>query len=105
MQALVSCPDCSGPAEITERFRLPSTDVAWFTLEQLGALIRSHRADDSVTKAISRILRADLVAVDDIGLLPVGPDAAEGLARHTGTFSPSGRLRAAAGCRHGWART
>jgi hypothetical protein len=21
MQALVSCPDCSGPAEITERFR------------------------------------------------------------------------------------
>ena len=44
-------------------------------------LIRRHRADDSVTKAISRILRADLVVVDDIGLLPVGPDAAEGLYR------------------------
>ena len=55
--------------------------VAWFTLEQLGVLIRRHRADDSVTKAISRILRADLVVVDDIGLLPVGPDAAEGLYR------------------------
>ena len=55
--------------------------VAWFTLEQLGVLIRAHRADDSVTKAISRILRADLVVVDDIGLLPVGPDAAEGLYR------------------------
>ena len=55
--------------------------VAWFTLEQLGMLIRAHRADDSVTKAISRILRADLVVVDDIGLLPVGPDAAEGLYR------------------------
>jgi hypothetical protein len=26
MQALVPCPDCSCPAEITERFRLPSTD-------------------------------------------------------------------------------
>ena len=26
MQILVSCPDCSVPAEITERFRLPSTD-------------------------------------------------------------------------------
>ena len=41
----------------------------------------AHRADDSVTKAIARILRADLVVVDDIGLLPVGPDAAEGLYR------------------------
>ena len=38
--------------------------VAWFTLEQVGVLIRAHRADDSVTKAISRILRADLVVVD-----------------------------------------
>jgi DNA replication protein DnaC len=55
--------------------------VAWFTLEQLGVLVRRHRADDSVTKAITRILRADLVIVDDIGLLPVGPDAAEGLYR------------------------
>jgi DNA replication protein DnaC len=55
--------------------------VAWFTLEQLGVLVRAHRADDSVTKAITRILRADMVVVDDIGLLPVGPDAAEGLYR------------------------
>jgi DNA replication protein DnaC len=55
--------------------------VAWFTLEQLGVLIRRHRADDSLTKAITRILRADLVVVDDIGLLPVGLDAAEGLYR------------------------
>jgi DNA replication protein DnaC len=55
--------------------------VAWFTLESLGVLIRRHRADDSLTKAISRILRADLVIVDDIGLLPVSPDAAEGLYR------------------------
>jgi DNA replication protein DnaC len=55
--------------------------VAWFTLEALGVLVRRHRADDSVTKAISRILRADLVVVDDIGLLPVGTDAAEGLYR------------------------
>ena len=55
--------------------------VAWFTLEQLGVFVRAHRADDSVTRAITRILRADLVVVDDIGLLPVGPDAAEGLYR------------------------
>jgi DNA replication protein DnaC len=58
--------------------------VAWFTLEQLGMLIRRHHADDSVTKAITRILRADLVVVDDIGLLPAGPDAAEGLYRLAG---------------------
>ena len=32
-------------------------------------------------KPIGKILRADLVAVDDIGLLPVGADAAEGLYR------------------------
>src|SRR5262249_57087264 len=53
--------------------------VAWFTLEQLGVLIRRHRPDDSVTKAIARILRADLVVVDDIGPLPVAPDAADGV--------------------------
>ncbi len=47
--------------------------VAWFSLESLGALVRRHRADDTVTKAVARILRADLVVVDDIGLLPVGP--------------------------------
>jgi len=55
--------------------------VAWFTLEDLGVLLRRHRADDTVTKAITRTLRADLVVVDDIGLLPVAHDAAEGLYR------------------------
>ena len=55
--------------------------VAWFTLEAPRRADPRHRADDSVTKAIGRILRADLVVVDDIGLLPVGPDAAEGLYR------------------------
>jgi DNA replication protein DnaC len=55
--------------------------VAWFSLEQLGALVRRHRADDTVTKAIGRILRADLIEVDDIGLLSVGAAAAKGLYR------------------------
>jgi len=55
--------------------------VAWFTLEDLGILLRRHRADDTVTKAIARVLRADLIVVDDIGLLPVAADAAEGLYR------------------------
>jgi DNA replication protein DnaC len=55
--------------------------VAWFTLESLGVVVRRHRPDDTVTKAITRILRADIVVVDDIGLLPVGAEAAEGLYR------------------------
>jgi DNA replication protein DnaC len=55
--------------------------VAWFTIEELGALVRRHRADDSVTKALDRIARTDLTIVDDIGLLPVSPDAAEGFYR------------------------
>ena len=55
--------------------------VAWFTLEDLGVLLRRHRADDTVSKAIARVLRADLAVVDDIGLLPVAQDAAEGLYR------------------------
>ncbi|GAC1611223.1 MAG: IS21-like element IS100kyp family helper ATPase IstB [Mycobacteriales bacterium] len=55
--------------------------VAWFTLEQLGVLVGRHRADDSVSKAINRVLRADVVMVDDVGLLPVAQDAAEGLYR------------------------
>jgi DNA replication protein DnaC len=55
--------------------------VAWFRLEDLGALVRAHRSDDSVSRVVARILRADLVVVDDIGLLEVGADAAEGLYR------------------------
>jgi hypothetical protein len=55
--------------------------VAWFTIEDLGALVRRHRVDDSVSKAIARITRTDLIIVDDIGLLPVSPDAAEGFYR------------------------
>jgi DNA replication protein DnaC len=55
--------------------------VAWFTLEDLGALVRRHRVDDSVTRAVNRILRSELIVVDDIGLLPVSTEAAEGLFR------------------------
>ena len=55
--------------------------VAWFALEDLGVLVRRHRADDTVTRAVGRILAAELIVVDDIGLLPVALDAAEGLYR------------------------
>jgi hypothetical protein len=48
--------------------RRAGVEVAWFTLEDLGVLLRGHRADDTVTKAIARVLRADVVVVGDIGL-------------------------------------
>jgi DNA replication protein DnaC len=55
--------------------------VTWFTVEQLGGLVARHRIDDSITRALKPILRSDLVIVDDIGLLPITTDAAEGLYR------------------------
>ena len=55
--------------------------VAWHTLETLAALLGRHRADDSVNKAIGKLIRADLILLDDVGLLPVSADAAEALFR------------------------
>ena len=55
--------------------------VAWFSIEDLATLIRRHRIDDTITKAFTPILKADLVIIDDIGLLPITADAAEGLYR------------------------
>jgi DNA replication protein DnaC len=55
--------------------------VTWHTLETLAELLRRHRADDSVTKAMSKLIRSDLIIVDDVGLLPVSVDAAEALFR------------------------
>ena len=55
--------------------------VVWHTLESLAALVRRHQADETVTKAIARLVRADLVVIDDVGMLPVSTEAAEALFR------------------------
>ena len=55
--------------------------VSWFSLEGLGALLRRHRADDTTGRAIKKLMRADLICIDDIGLLPVTTDTAEALYR------------------------
>ena len=55
--------------------------VSWFSLEHLGALVRRHRADDTTGRAIRKILRADVIVIDDIGLLPVAAETAEALYR------------------------
>jgi len=47
--------------------------VAWHTLENLAALLRRHRADDTVNRAVGRLIRADLIVIDDIGMLQSPP--------------------------------
>jgi DNA replication protein DnaC len=55
--------------------------VAWFTLETLTATIGRAKADASIARTVARICRADLIVVDDIGMLPAGQDAAEAFYR------------------------
>lgn len=83
---LVVCgPSGTGKSHFVEALGHAAIDagrtVAWFTLESLSALVRRHHVDDGVAKAMARVIRADLIVVDDIGMLPVGDDAAEALFR------------------------
>jgi DNA replication protein DnaC len=55
--------------------------VAWFTLESLTAALAKAKVDGSVARTVARICRADLIAIDDIGMLPAGQDAAEAFYR------------------------
>jgi DNA replication protein DnaC len=55
--------------------------VSWFTLESLTTTIARSRIDASTGKVVERIVRSELVVVDDIGLLPAGADEAEALYR------------------------
>lgn len=55
--------------------------VAWFTLETLTTAIGRAKTDGSVARTVARICRQDLIVVDDIGMLPVGQDAAEAFYR------------------------
>jgi DNA replication protein DnaC len=85
-EVLVVCgPSGTGKSHLVEALGHLAIDngktVAWHTLETLAQLLRRHRADDSINKAISKLIRADLVVVDDVGLLPVSTDAAEALFR------------------------
>jgi DNA replication protein DnaC len=55
--------------------------LSWFTLETLSATIGKSKVDGSTARTVARICRADLIVIDDIGLLPVGEDAAEAFYR------------------------
>ncbi len=55
--------------------------VSWFTLESLTTAIGRAAVDGSISKVLARITRAELVVVDDIGMLPSGQAAAEAFYR------------------------
>ena len=88
---LVVCgPSGTGKTHFCEALGQAAVDagckVAWFSLEHLGALVRRHSADDTAAKAINKIMRADIIVIDDIGLLP-------GRSRHRGGALPRRRRR------------
>jgi DNA replication protein DnaC len=55
--------------------------VSWFTLETLTAAIGRASVDGSIAKTIARITRAELIVIDDIGMLPAGQAAGEAFYR------------------------
>jgi len=55
--------------------------VAWFSLESLTATVSRAKVDASIQKVVTRICRADLIVIDDIGTLPIGQDGAEAFYR------------------------
>ena len=82
---LVVCgPSGTGKTHFLEALGQAAIDAGHHVLVQprgLGALMRRHRADDTTDRAIRRIMRADLIVIDDIGLLPVATETAEALYR------------------------
>jgi DNA replication protein DnaC len=55
--------------------------VSWFTLETLTTTIGRAKIDASVARVVARICSADLIVIDDIGMLPAGQEAAEAFYR------------------------
>jgi len=55
--------------------------VSWFTLETLTAAMGRATVDGSVAKTVARITRAELIVIDDIGMLPAGQAAGEAFYR------------------------
>jgi DNA replication protein DnaC len=82
---VVAGPQGTGKSHLLEAIGHHAVDqglsVAWFSVEDLGTVIRRHRVDDTVSKAFAALAATSLTVIDDIGLLPISADAAEGLYR------------------------
>ncbi len=81
----IAGPSGTGKSHFTEALAHKAIDagmrVAWFTLESLTAALARAAVDGTTAKTIAKITRCDLVAIDDIGMLPAGQAAAEALYR------------------------
>lgn len=55
--------------------------VSWFSLETLTATLARAKVDASINRVVTKICRAELIVIDDIGMLPAGQDAAEAFYR------------------------
>lgn len=81
----VAGPSGTGKSHFVEAIAHKAIDtgmrVAWFTLESLTATVGRAAVDGTVAKTIARIARADLIVVDDIGMLPAGQAAGEAFYR------------------------
>ena len=82
---VIAGPSGTGKSHLTEGLAQAAIEkdlkVAWFTLETLHAVIAKTKIDGSTARTVARICRADLIVIDDIGMLPVAPDAAEAFYR------------------------
>jgi len=82
---VIAGPQGTGKSHLLEALGHHAVDqgmsVAWFSIEDLGTLVRRHRVDDTVSKAFVALGTMQLTLIDDIGLLPISADAAEGLYR------------------------
>lgn len=82
---VVAGPSGTGKSHLLEAIGHHAVDegmsVAWFSVEELGTIVRRHRVDDSVSKAFAGLATISLTVIDDIGMLPISTDAAEGLYR------------------------
>ena len=66
---LIACgPSGTGKTLLLEALGQQAIDegmsVSWLSMEDLGALVRRHRIDDSVNKAITRATSVDLICID-----------------------------------------
>jgi DNA replication protein DnaC len=79
----ISGPSGTGKSHFCEALGHRAIDeglkVSWFTLETLTQTINRSKVDASTARVVARICRADLIIVDDIGMLPAGQAEAEAL--------------------------
>jgi DNA replication protein DnaC len=94
---VIAGPSGTGKSHFTEGLAKAAIEndlrVSWFTLETLSTAIGKSKVDGSTARTVARICRADLIVIDDIGLLPVDGDAAEAFYRIiavTSNIHPSG---------------